>query len=197
MIKNINIFGNGLVVIEPTVYKDDRGYFMESFSKREYDKMLSEKFDFVQENQSYSKKGVIRGLHFQKPPHDQAKLVRVCKGIVLDVALDIRKGSPTYGKWYGVVLSDKNFRQFLIPRGFAHGFSVLSDEAIFQYKCDNYYNKASEGGIFLNDETLAIDWEVDEQIISDKDRQWGPFADFESPFEYNLKEIYERHHGEN
>lgn len=194
MIKNINIFGNGLVVIEPTIYKDDRGYFLETWNQSEYEKMLNEKFNFVQENQSYSVKGVVRGLHFQKPPYAQAKLVRVSKGVVLDVAVDIRKGSPTYGKWYGVILSDKSHKQFLIPRGFAHGFSVLSDDAVFQYKCDNVYNKESEGGINLNDPTLSIDWEVDNPIISDKDKAWGSFEDFDSPFEYNLQEIFETHH---
>lgn len=185
MIKNINVFGNGLIVIEPTIYKDDRGYFLESYNEAEFNKMVGQEYHFVQDNQSYSTKGVVRGLHFQKPPYAQAKLVRVVKGIVLDVAVDIRKGSPTYGKWYGVVLSDKTQKEFLIPRGFAHGFSVLSDNAIFQYKCDNVYNKESEGGILWNDPTLNIDWEVDDPIISDKDKDRELFDGFESPFEYN------------
>lgn len=173
----------GLVVIKPRVFNDMRGYFYESYNKLEFDKLV-EKVDFVQDNQSMSTYGVVRGLHFQRPPFTQAKLVRCIKGRVLDVAVDLRKDSPTFGKSLAVELSEENKLQFFIPRGFAHGFSVLSDEAIFQYKCDNYYAPEADGGIDLNDENLGIDWGIpkDKMIISDKDMKHPKLGEIESPF---------------
>lgn len=158
-------------IIEPSVFIDSRGYFFESFNQKTFNELIGQKVDFVQDNESYSTKGVLRGLHFQKEEWAQAKLVRVVKGCVLDVAVDIRKDSPTYGDYLSVELSDDNKKQLFIPRGFAHGFVVLSDTAIFSYKCDNYYNKASECGIIYNDTTLNIDWKLpsDKLIISEKD----------------------------
>lgn len=158
-------------IIEPSVFIDSRGYFFESFNQKTFNELIGQKVDFVQDNESYSTKGVLRGLHFQKEEWAQAKLVRVVKGCVLDVAVDIRKDSPTYGDYLSVELSDDNKKQLFIPRGFAHGFVVLSDTAIFSYKCDNYYNKDSEGGIIYNDTTLNIDWKLpfDKLIISEKD----------------------------
>lgn len=160
----------GLVVIKPDVYVDGRGYFFESFSERRYDEILGKRH-FVQDNESRSCKSVIRGLHFQRADAAQAKLIRVVKGCVRDVAVDLRLGSPSFGKAFAVDLSEDNHLQFFIPRGFAHGFSVLSDEAIFQYKCDNYYNPALEAGIAWNDPALDIDWGVEKggEILSDKD----------------------------
>ncbi len=168
---------DGLVVIEPTIYGDSRGYFMESFSKKLFNKYIGN-INFVQENESKSKFGVIRGLHFQEEPHAQAKLVRVVKGAVWDVAVDIRKGSPTFGKYLAIELSSDNKKQLFIPKGFAHGFSVLSDDAIFQYKCDNYYNPESENSIMWNDPDLNIDWRIPEKeaILSDKDRRNKSFS---------------------
>ena len=170
----------GLVIIEPKVFFDDRGYFFESFSQKEFDEKV-QPTTFVQDNQSMSSYGVVRGLHFQKPPYTQAKLVRCTKGMVLDVAVDIRKDSPTYGNYVGVILSEFNHRQFFIPRGFAHGFSVLSDNAIFQYKCDNFYNKESDCGISLLDENLNIDWRIpkEKMIISEKDLKYGNLLDLD------------------
>jgi dTDP-4-dehydrorhamnose 3,5-epimerase len=161
----------GCIVIEPRVFKDDRGYFFESFNETTFNEKTGTNTHFVQDNQSYSTKGVLRGLHLQKGEHAQAKLVRVTKGEVLDVAVDLRKDSATYGQHYAVRLSDENNLQFFIPRGFAHGFVVLSDEAIFQYKCDNYYNKQAEGGLHYGDPELGIDWILnsDEFIVSEKD----------------------------
>lgn len=161
----------GVVILEPRLFKDGRGYFFESFSQREFDEKVR-KVNFVQDNESKSSYGVLRGLHFQKPPYAQSKLVRVIKGAVLDVAVDIRKGSPTFGQYVAVELTEENHLQFFIPRGFAHGFSVLTDEAIFQYKCDNFYAPQSEGTIAWNDPALNIDWKipVDKIILSDKDR---------------------------
>jgi len=161
---------SGLLIIEPKVFGDERGYFYESYNKSTFDNLGLE-FNFVQDNQSQSFKNVLRGLHYQIEPYAQAKLVRVFKGKVLDVAVDIRKGSSTYGKWHGVVLSESNKRQLLIPRGFAHGFVVLSESAEFFYKCDNYYSKDHEGGIRFDDPDLAIDWQIDRSkaILSDKD----------------------------
>ena len=147
----------GPVIIEPKIFKDSRGYFFESYNKREFDEKVA-KVDFVQDNESCSTYGVMRGLHFQRPPHAQAKLVRCVKGKVLDVAVDIRKGSPTYGQHVSCLLTEENHRQFFIPRGFAHGFAVLSDVAIFQYKCDNYYCPEADGGISILDSSLEIDW---------------------------------------
>ena len=161
----------GVVIIEPRLFKDDRGYFFESFSQREFTEKVR-KVDFVQDNESKSSYGVLRGLHFQKPPYAQSKLVRVIKGSVLDVAVDIRKGSPTFGKHVSVELTEDNHRQFFIPRGFAHGFSVLSEEVIFQYKCDNFYHPEAEGAIAWNDPDLGIEWRVPCKsiILSKKDR---------------------------
>ena len=162
----------GVVILEPRIFKDDRGYFFESFSQREFEEKVC-KTTFVQDNESKSSYGVLRGLHFQKPPFAQSKLVRVVKGAVLDVAVDICKGSPTFGQYVSVELTDENHRQFFIPRGFAHGFSVLSDEVIFQYKCDNFYSPQSEGAIAWDDPDLNVDWHIpaDKVILSEKDRR--------------------------
>jgi len=162
----------GVVILEPKVFGDERGYFFESFSQREFEEKVC-KTTFVQDNESSSRYGVLRGLHFQKPPHAQAKLVRVVKGKVLDIAVDIRKGSPTFGHHVSTELSGENKRQLFIPRGFAHGFAVLSDEVVFQYKCDNYYVPHSEGGILWNDPALGIDWKLPEEdvILSEKDKK--------------------------
>ena len=163
---------DGVVIIEPRIFNDDRGYFFESFSERDFFANVRE-IHFVQDNESKSSYGVLRGLHFQKPPFAQSKLVRVIKGAVLDVAVDIRVGSPTFGQHVSVELTADNHRQFFIPRGFAHGFSVLSDEVVFQYKCDNFYAPQSEGAIAWNDPDLKIDWRIpDEKIIlSEKDKK--------------------------
>lgn len=176
----------GVVIIEPRIFKDDRGYFYESFSQREFQEKVC-RTTFVQDNQSMSTYGVVRGLHFQKPPYSQSKLVRCIKGAVLDVAVDIRKGSPTFGKHVAVELTGENHRQFFIPRGFAHGFAVLSDQAIFQYKCDNFYNKESEGAIAWDDPELAIDWRIPAPsiILSEKDRQSKGIASAPFLFDYN------------
>lgn len=177
----------GVVVIEPRIFTDSRGYFFESYSKREFDEKVRH-VNFVQDNESCSTKGVMRGLHFQKPPFTQSKLVRCVKGAVLDVAVDIRKGSPTYGQHVAVELTEENHRQFFVPRGFAHGFAVLSDVAVFQYKCDNYYAPQADGGIAITDSSLGIDWhlDTDDVILSDKDRKHPLLADFDSPFDYNI-----------
>ena len=161
----------GLVVIEPKVFGDSRGYFFEVFNEREFTEKVGN-VRFVQDNESKSRYGVVRGLHFQKGEFAQAKLVRVVSGAVLDVAVDLREGSPTYGKWHAEELSAENHRMMFIPRGFAHGFSVLSEEVVFQYKCDNLYNPASEGAVAWNDPTLAIDWRIPEEdvILSEKDK---------------------------
>lgn len=174
----------GPVIIVPKVFRDARGYFFESYSKREFDAKVIP-VDFVQDNESMSSYGVMRGLHFQRPPHAQAKLVRCVRGSVLDVAVDIRKGSPTYGKHVTCLLTEHNHRQFFIPRGFAHGFAVLSDTAIFQYKCDNFYCPEADGGISIVDPSLGIDWRLDlsEAILSEKDKNHPMFNDFNSPFE--------------
>lgn len=173
----------GVVIIEPHVFSDSRGYFFESFSQKLYDEALGD-IDFVQDNESCSSLGVMRGLHFQRPPHAQAKLVRCVRGSVLDVAVDIRKGSPTFGKHVACLLTEENHRQFFIPRGFAHGFAVLSETAIFQYKCDNYYCPEADGGISIVDPTLEIDWGIDisEAILSEKDKKHPLLKDFDSPF---------------
>ncbi|MDE6448075.1 MAG: dTDP-4-dehydrorhamnose 3,5-epimerase [Muribaculaceae bacterium] len=175
----------GVVIIEPRIFKDSRGYFFESYSKKEFDEKVRP-VNFVQDNESCSTRGVMRGLHFQRPPHAQAKLVRCVRGRVLDVAVDIRKGSPTYGCHVAVELSEENHRQFFIPRGFAHGFAVLSDEAVFQYKCDNYYAPEADGGISIVDPELQIDWQIplEEAILSEKDTRHPLLRDFDSPFEY-------------
>ena len=160
-------------IIEPTIFVDERGYFFESFNEHKFCELAGFAVHFVQDNQSYSTHGVLRGLHFQEGEHAQAKLVQVAKGEVLDVAVDLRADSPTYGEYESVVLSAENKKMFFIPRGFAHGFAVLSDEAVFQYKCDNYYNKQAESGIYYADPQLAIDWKIppDNLIISEKDRE--------------------------
>lgn len=176
----------GCIIIEPTVFDDGRGYFFESFNQKEFQKITKTNTFFVQDNQSMSQKGVLRGLHFQKGEFSQAKLVRVIKGRVLDVALDIRKDSPTYGDFFSMELSEKNKLQLYIPRGFAHGFSVLEDNTIFSYKCDNYYNKESEGGIIYNDTDLNIDWNLDENelLLSEKDKLLPDFNSFRETFEF-------------
>lgn len=160
----------GIVIIEPRLFKDERGYFFESFNQREFEEKVF-KTTFVQDNESKSSYGVIRGLHYQKPPFAQSKLVRVIKGAVLDVAVDIRKGSPTFGQHVAVELTEGNHRQFFIPRGFAHGFSVLSEEVIFQYKCDEFYHPEAEGAIAWNDAELGIDWKIplEKVLVSEKD----------------------------
>lgn len=177
----------GVVIIEPRIFKDARGYFFESFSQREFEEKVS-KINFVQDNESMSSYGVMRGLHFQRPPYTQSKLVRCVKGTVLDVAVDIRKGSPTYGQHVSVELSEDNHRQFFIPQGFAHGFAVLSETAIFQYKCDNFYHPEADGGISILDESLGIDWRIptDKAILSEKDTKHPLLEDFMTPFEYEI-----------
>ena len=177
----------GLVIIEPKVFKDARGYFFESFSQREFEEKVR-KINFVQDNESMSSYGVMRGLHFQRPPYTQSKLVRCVKGRVLDVAVDIRKGSPTYGQHVAVELTENNHRQFFVPRGFAHGFSVLSETAIFQYKCDNFYIPEADGGISIKDESLGIDWQISTEnaILSEKDIKHVCLKDFDSPFDYRM-----------
>lgn len=177
----------GVVVIEPRVFDDARGYFFESYSKRRFDEAVRP-VEFVQDNESMSTRGVIRGLHFQRPPFSQSKLVRCVRGAVLDVVVDIRRGSPTYGSHVAVELTGENRRQLFVPRGFAHGFAVLSDEAVFQYKCDNYYHPESEGGISIADNSLGIDWRINpaEAILSDKDLRNPMLRDFESPFDITV-----------
>ena len=174
----------GVVVIEPRVFEDERGYFFESFSEREFCAEVAE-CHFVQSNEVKSSYGVVRGLHFQLPPHAQSKLVRVAKGRVLDVAVDIRKSSPTFGKYVAVELSDENHRQIFIPHGFAHGYSVLSEEAVVEYKCDNYYAPESEGAVAWDDAELAIDWQIpaDKIILSAKDKNHAPLAECKTLFE--------------
>lgn len=173
----------GVVIIEPRLFNDSRGYFFESYSKREFDEKVRP-VDFVQDNESCSTRGVMRGLHFQRPPYTQSKLVRCVKGRVLDVAVDIRKGSPTYGRHVAVELSEENHRQFFVPRGFAHGFAVLSETAVFQYKCDNYYAPQADGGISIADDSLGINWRIDpsQAILSEKDMHHPLLCDFDSPF---------------
>ena len=173
----------GIVVIEPTVLSDKRGYFLESFNKNEFEKAIG-KVSFVQDNESRSSKGVLRGLHYQKPPFAQAKLVRCINGEILDIAVDIRKDSPTYGLYHSDVLSSENKKQLFIPRGFAHGFVVLSDSAIFAYKVDNTYAPDYEAGIKWNDKELEVEWGLKESeiFISDKDEQLPLFSKFKSPF---------------
>ena len=170
-----------VLIIKPTVFEDDRGYFFESYNK---EKFLQHGLDqnFVQDNESKSVKNVVRGLHFQKPPYSQGKLVRVMKGSVLDVAVDIRRNSQTYGQWTSVELTENNKWMYWIPPGFAHGFATLEDDTVFFYKCTNVYNKASEGSIRWNDPDLGIDWKLDHPVLSEKDKQAPLFRDFESPF---------------
>ncbi|MCQ4914169.1 dTDP-4-dehydrorhamnose 3,5-epimerase [Bacteroides nordii] len=176
----------GIVIIEPRLFKDERGYFFESFNQREFEEKVF-KTTFVQDNESKSSYGVIRGLHYQKPPFAQSKLVRVIKGAVLDVAVDIRKGSPTFGQHVAVELTEENHRQFFIPRGFAHGFSVLSEEVIFQYKCDNFYSPQSEGALVWDDPDLGIDWRIptDKILLSEKDMNHSRLKDTGWLFNYS------------
>ena len=176
---------DGVLIIEPTVFGDSRGYFFESYNKQRFNEATGLDIDFVQDNQSKSCYGVLRGLHFQKPPYAQSKLVRCVRGRVLDVAVDIRKSSPTFGKYIAVELTEDNHRQLFIPHGFAHGFVVLSEEAIFQYKCDNFYHKESEGAIAWNDPEININWTIpfDDVILSDKDKVNPLLKDAEWLFE--------------
>ena len=179
---------DGVLIIEPKVFGDKRGYFFESFSQREFEEkvapILGHTINFVQDNESMSSYGVMRGLHFQRPPYTQSKLVRCVKGSVLDVAVDIRKGSPTYGKYEMCKLTEDNHRQFFVPKGMAHGFAVLSEEAIFQYKCDDFYHPEAEGAIAWNDPEIGIEWQLKESevILSEKDKHHLFLNDFESPF---------------
>jgi dTDP-4-dehydrorhamnose 3,5-epimerase len=179
---------DGVVIIEPRVFKDSRGYFFESFSQREFDEKVRP-IQFVQDNESMSTYGVIRGLHYQRMPYTQSKLVRCVKGTVLDVAVDIRKGSPTFGQHVAVELSEENHRQLFVPRGFAHGFAVLSDVAVFQYKCDNFYHPEADAGIQLMDEELGIDWRVpvERAILSEKDLHHAKLRDVVLDFDINEK----------
>ena len=176
---------DGVVIIKPRIFEDERGYFFESFSQKEFDEKVCH-VRFVQDNESKSCYGVMRGLHYQRPPFAQSKLVRCVKGRVIDVAVDIRKGSPTYGKHVAVELTEDNHLQFFIPRGFAHGFAVLSETAVFQYKCDNFYAPQADGGISILDSSLGIDWKIKEgdAILSEKDTHHPLFAEFDSPFEF-------------
>lgn len=178
---------DGVFIIEPRVFNDARGYFFESYSERDFNAQVRE-IHFVQDNESKSSYGVMRGLHFQRPPFTQSKLVRCVKGAVLDVAVDIRKGSPTYGQHVAVELTEDNHRQFFVPRGFAHGFAVLSEEAVFQYKCDNFYHPEADGGISILDTSLGIDWRIptDKAVLSEKDTKHPLLVDFDSPFDINV-----------
>ncbi len=178
---------DGVLIIEPDIFGDARGYFFESFSQREFEEKVR-KINFVQDNESMSSYGVMRGLHFQCPPFAQSKLVRCVKGAVLDVAVDIRKGSPTYGQHVAVELTEDNHRQFFVPRGFAHGFAVLSETAVFQYKCDNFYAPQADGGISIKDESLGIDWKIptEKALLSKKDMLHECLKDFDSPFTIDM-----------
>lgn len=180
---------DGVVIIEPRIFEDSRGYFFESFSQREFDEKVCP-ITFVQDNESKSSYGVMRGLHFQRPPFTQSKLVRCVKGAVLDVAVDIRKGSPTYGQHVAVELTEDNHKQFFVPRGFAHGFAVLSETAVFQYKCDEFYHPEADGGISILDDSLEIDWRIpaEKVILSDKDTHHPVLKDFDSPFDIEIIE---------
>lgn len=176
----------GVLVIEPKVFGDARGYFFESFNSKEFKETIGIEVNFVQDNESKSRYGVLRGMHFQLPPYTQSKLVRVVKGKVLDVVVDIRKGSPTYGKYEMCELTEDNHRQFFVPKGMAHGFAVLSEEAIFQYKCDDFYHPEAEGAIAWNDPDLNIQWPIStaDVVLSEKDKHHPFLRDFESPFNF-------------
>lgn len=177
-----------VVIIEPDVFSDSRGYFFESFSQRRFETLLGRSIDFVQDNESRSKEGVVRGLHYQRAPHAQSKLVRVTQGAILDIAVDIRYNSPTYGKYIAVELSAENHRQLFIPRGFAHGFVVLRGDAVVQYKCDDYYAPECEGTILWNDPQIAVDWQIDptkKVIGSQRDSEGKRFDPTEEIFDYN------------
>ena len=192
MINVIKTEIDGVVIIEPKVFGDARGYFFESFSERDFNEamtsILGHGIKFVQDNESMSSYGVMRGLHFQTMPYTQSKLVRCVKGAVLDVAVDIRKGSPTYGQHVAVELTEDNHRQFFVPRGFAHGFAVLSETAVFQYKCDNFYAPANDGGVSIVDNSLGIDWRipVENALLSEKDTKHDLLKDFDSPFSIDM-----------
>ena len=192
MINVIKTEIDGVVIIEPKVFGDARGYFFESFSERDFNEamtpILGHGIQFVQDNESMSSYGVMRGLHFQTMPYTQSKLVRCVKGAVLDVAVDIRKGSPTYGQHVAVELTEDNHRQFFVPRGFAHGFAVLSETAVFQYKCDNFYAPANDGGVSIVDDSLGIDWRipVEKALLSEKDTKHDLLKDFDSPFSIDM-----------
>lgn len=181
----------GVLIFEPKVFNDARGYFFESFSQREFDEkvkpILGHTIRFVQDNESMSSYGVMRGLHFQRPPFTQSKLVRCVKGAVLDVAVDIRKGSPTFGQHVAIELTEDNHRQFFISKGFAHGFAVLSETAVFQYKCDEFYHPEADGGISIMDQSLGINWKIptDQALLSEKDTKHQMLANFDSPFNIN------------
>lgn len=188
----------GVLIIEPRVFEDARGYFFESFSQREFDEkvspILGHTIHFVQDNESKSSYGVMRGLHFQRPPFTQSKLVRCVKGAVLDVAVDIRKGSPTYGQHVAVELTEDNHYQFFVPRGFAHGFAVQSETAVFQYKCDEFYHPEADGGISILDDSLGIDWKIpmEKALLSEKDTKHSLLKDFDSPFDIKVDLYSER-----
>lgn len=188
MINVIKTDIEGVLIIEPKVFGDARGYFLESFNAKEFAEKTGLNINFVQDNESMSSYGVMRGLHFQRPPFTQSKLVRCVRGAVLDVAVDIRKGSPTYGKHVAVELTEDNHRQFFVPRGFAHGFAVLSETAVFQYKCDNFYAPQADGGISILDSSLGIDWKIptEKALLSDKDTKHALLKDFDSPFDYKV-----------
>lgn len=192
MINVIKTALDGVVIIEPKVFGDARGYFFESFSERDFNEamtpILGHGIKFVQDNESMSSYGVMRGLHFQTMPYTQSKLLRCVKGAVLDVAVDIRKGSPTYGQHVAVELTEDNHRQFFVPRGFAHGFAVLSETAVFQYKCDNFYAPANDGGVSIVDDSLGIDWRipVERALLSEKDTKHDLLKDFDSPFSIDM-----------
>ena len=188
MINVIKTDIEGVMIIEPKVFGDARGYFLESFNAKEFAEKIGLNINFVQDNESMSSYGVMRGLHFQRPPFTQSKLVRCVKGAVLDVAVDIRKGSPTYGQHVAVELTEVNHRQFFVPRGFAHGFAVLSEIAVFQYKCDNFYAPQADGGISILDSSLGIDWKIptDNALLSEKDTKHALLKDFDSPFDINV-----------
>ena len=171
-----------LLLIEPSVFGDKRGYFFESFNQKEWENKLGNEVAFVQDNESMSQRGVLRGLHFQKPPFAQGKLVRVVRGAVLDVAVDLRKNATTYGQHFKVLLSQENKKQLYVPEGFAHGFLALESDTVFSYKCTQYYNKESEEGLMWNDPQLAIDWDFKNPVLSEKDQQYKSFTDFKSPF---------------
>ena len=181
----------GVLILEPKVFNDARGYFFESFSQREFDEkvkpILGHTIRFVQDNESMSSYGVMRGLHFQRPPFTQSKLVRCVKGAVLDVAVDIRKGSPTFGQHVAVELTEDNHRQLFISKGFAHGFAVLSETAVFQYKCDEFYHPEADGGISIMDQSLGINWKIptDQALLSEKDTKHKMLVNFDSPFNIN------------
>jgi dTDP-4-dehydrorhamnose 3,5-epimerase len=182
--KKIETGFNGLYILEPDVFKDGRGFFMESYN-RETLKSLGINYSFIQDNHSKSSYGVIRGLHFQNPPYAQTKLIRVLQGSILDIVVDIRKSSSTYGKSYSIELSAENKKQLLVPKGFAHGFSTLSETVEILYKCDEYYNKDAEGGLLYNDPILLLDWKITagNEILSEKDTKYSLFSEFESEFE--------------